>query len=73
MIYEWYEIWADETHDIPYLLLLYLSVTEKDKFFIVDPKQNNKVIKILSDYDSATAWLSEDEFILIKGRMFFEE
>jgi hypothetical protein len=72
MIYEWYEVWADETHDIPYLLLLYLSLSGKDKFFIIDPKENNKVVKILSDYDAATAWLTEDDFTLIQGRMLID-
>ena len=73
MIFEWYEVWADESHDIPYLLILYLSLSEKGKFFIVDPKENNKIVKVLTDYDAATAWLTEDEFTLIQGRMISDE
>jgi hypothetical protein len=72
MIQEWYEVWADETHDIPYILLLYPSKTETGKFCIVDPKEDNRIVDTLADYDSAKLWLLEDEFTLVKGRMFDE-
>jgi hypothetical protein len=72
MIHEWYEVWADETHDTPYILLLHPSKTETGKFCIVDPKEDNRIVNTLSDYDSAKLWLLEDEFTLVKGRMFDE-
>jgi hypothetical protein len=72
MIHEWYEVWADETHDIPYILILCPSKNESGKFCIVDPKEDNRVVDTLSDYDSAKLWLLEDEFTLVKGRMFDE-
>jgi hypothetical protein len=53
MIHEWYEVWADETYDIPYILLLHPSKTEAGKFCIVDPKEDNRIVDTLSDYDSA--------------------
>jgi hypothetical protein len=70
MLYEWYEIWADETHDLPYILLLCPSTVEHDKCLIIDPKENDKIVDILPDYESAKLWLLEDEFILVRGRMF---
>ena len=73
MIYEWYEIWADETHEIPYLLLLCLSSTDKEKFLIIDPRENNRIVDTLLDYESARSWLLEDEFTLVRGRMFVDE
>jgi hypothetical protein len=69
MIYSWYEVWADETHDTPYILLLCPSPTEQGKFLIIDPKEGNQVVDILPDYDSAKLWLLEDEFTSVNGRM----
>jgi hypothetical protein len=72
MIYQWYEVWADETHDTPYLLFLCPSPQEPGKFVIIDPKENNSVIEVLPNYDSATTWLVDDEFTLVVGRMHNE-
>jgi hypothetical protein len=69
MIHEWFEVWAEETDDVPYLLILSPSLTEKDKFVIIDPKENNRVVDVLPDYDSARLWLLEDEFVLVRARM----
>lgn len=73
MIYKWYEVWAEETNDIPYLLLLCLGSTKENIYDIIDPKENNKVIKDFPDYDSAKLWLLEDEFILVRERMLIDE
>lgn len=73
MICEWYEVWAEETDGIPYLLILSPSLTEKDKFIIIDPKENNRVVDTLPDYDSAKLWLLEDEFTLVRGRTLIDE
>jgi hypothetical protein len=69
MIYEWYEVWADETHDTPYLLFLCPSPKEQGQYLILDPKEDNRVVDVLPDYDSARLWLLEDEFTLVRGRM----
>ncbi len=73
MIDVWYEVWAEETDDVPYLLILCPSLNEKGKFIIIDPKENNRVVDILPDYDSAKIWLLEDEFTLVKGRTLIDE
>lgn len=41
----WYEVWVDESPEIPYVLFVYPSQTEPGKILIIDPKENNKVIK----------------------------
>jgi hypothetical protein len=69
MIHEWYEVWAEETDDVPYILILSPSSIEKGKFIIIDPKENNRIVDILPDYDSARLWLLEDEFTLVRARM----
>jgi hypothetical protein len=73
MIHEWYEVWAEETDGVPYLLILSPSLTERDKFVIIDPKENNRVVDVLPDYDSARLWLLEDEFILVRERMSIDK
>ena len=72
MTHKWYEIWAEENDDIPYLLFLCEDLSKEDKFAIIDPKENNKIIKLFSSYDLAKLWLLEDEFTLVRGRMPIE-
>jgi hypothetical protein len=36
---------------------------------VIDPKQDNKVIQRLGDYDKAVFWLTEDEYTRVDGRM----
>jgi hypothetical protein len=72
MINKWYEVWSDETHDIPYLLFLTQCNEEVEGCQVIDPKSNNQVVKKFPDYNSAKLWLLEDEFTLIDGRMELE-
>jgi hypothetical protein len=73
MIYDWYEVWAEETPNIPYLVILCPHPIEKGQFIIIDPMENNRITNIFSDYDSAKIWLLEDECTMVKGRMINEE
>ena len=69
MMKNWYEIWVDESTEIPYVLFIYPSKTDPEEILIIDPKENNQVIKKMPDYQTAELWLSEDEYILVEGRM----
>jgi hypothetical protein len=55
----WYEVWANETHDVPYLLLLRPS---SNAFEILDPTCGNKKVFESRSYEDATMWLMEDEY-----------
>lgn len=55
----WYEVWADETHDVPYLLLLRPC---EEGFEVLDPAEGNKRSFVASEYESVKLWLLEDEF-----------
>ena len=62
MNYAWYEVWADEGHEVPYLLLLRPS---EAKFEILDPAQGNRRVHQTTDYQEACFWLLEDEFVRV--------
>jgi hypothetical protein len=69
MIYDWYEIWVDESTEIPYVLFLRPNQDNPKEILIIDPKENNKAIKKMPNYESAKLWLQEDEYTLVEGRM----
>ncbi|MBD1216583.1 MAG: hypothetical protein H9536_04435 [Aphanizomenon flos-aquae Clear-A1] len=69
MIQAWYEVWVDESTTIPYVLFLCPDPSYPGGMLIIDPKQENKVIQRLSDYDEAVFWLTEDEYTRVDGRM----
>jgi hypothetical protein len=62
----WYEVWADETQDVPYLLLLRPS---SSGFEVID--RTTKVFES-STYGEAQTWLLEDEYVLV-GRKLTDE
>lgn len=72
MIQKWYEIWVDESTEIPYVLFVY---PDKDNFniiIILDPKES-KIIENLPNYEMAKDWLCEDEYTLVNGRMIIND
>jgi len=70
---DWYEVWADESSDIPYLLLLCPNKHNPNELLIIDPKENNSVIQTMASYNEAALWLAEDEYTIIKGRMHYDD
>lgn len=58
----WYEIWADEGLDVPYLLLLRPI---GDRFEILDPAEGNRRVFETKNYDDARMWLLEDEYVSV--------
>jgi hypothetical protein len=69
MIQDWYEVWVDESIEIPYVLFLRPNQDNPKEILIIDPRENNKPIKTMPNYESAKLWLQEDEYTLVKGRM----
>jgi hypothetical protein len=58
----WYEVWADESHEVPYLLLLRPF---ESGFEILDPRERNARVHEALDYEDARMWLLEDEFVCV--------
>ena len=58
----WYEIWADEGHDIPYVLMLRPVGA---RFEVLDPRRDNARVFESDTYQSAKLYLLEDEFVCV--------
>jgi len=58
----WYEVWADEGHAIPYVLLLR---PVEQAFEVLDPAEGNRKVFESPNYDDARMWLLEDEYVLV--------
>jgi hypothetical protein len=65
----WYEVWADEGHPVPCVLLL--RPTEGG-YEILDPGQGNRQLFRSEKCEDARFWLLEDEFVLV-GRKELDE
>ena len=72
MIQKWYEIWADESTEIPYVLFVCPDKNNFNKIIIIDPKEN-KIINNMPNYEMAKDWLCEDEYTLVNGRMEIDD
>lgn len=59
----WYEVWADESTVIPYLLILIGD--PEGKFFIHDRVKGKDPIRTSDSYDEAVIWLVEDGYARI--------
>ena len=65
----WYEVWADEGHSVPYILILRPT---SDGFEIFDPAEGNRRVFKSASYKDAKNWLCEDEFVRV-GRKELDE
>lgn len=72
MIQKWYEIWVDESTEIPYVLFVYPDKDNFNRMIILDPKES-KIIENLPNYEMAKDWLCEDEYTLVNGRMKIDD
>jgi hypothetical protein len=68
MIKTWYEIWADDGLEVPYLLLV-LPEHGSEAIAVLDPKEGGRIVHRANDYEAARLWLLEDEYHLVEGRM----
>ena len=65
----WYEVWADDGFEVPYLLVLQPNPADPNEFVIIDPKEDNQIVHRFETYDEDVLWLLEDEFTRVDGRM----
>lgn len=69
MSQHWYEVWADESLAIPYILLVVPDERTGGGVIILDPKEGSKVVCAEPTYEQAKDWLLEDEYTRVEGRM----
>jgi hypothetical protein len=65
----WLEVWADDTTDPPYVLLVRPSPKEPDQILVQDPKSNYSVVFRAGNYEAVKMWLLEDEYVRVEGRV----
>jgi len=66
----WYEVWADDSSDPPYILLLCAS---EAGFRVLDPRDGNRVVFENASLEKAREFLMEDEYTMVDGRMSTDE
>jgi hypothetical protein len=66
---DWYEVWVDESTDVPYALFVFPDTARIGGIVIIDPKEGDKVVYVASTYEEAKLWLLEDEYTRVEGRM----
>jgi hypothetical protein len=64
----WYEVWVDESTDVPYALLVLPGEAQDGGVVIIDPKEGDKVVHTARTYEEAKLWLLEDEYTRVEGR-----
>ncbi|WP_437951297.1 hypothetical protein WME98_10945 [Sorangium sp. So ce296] len=58
----WYEVWANDGLDVPYILIL--RPTDRG-LEILEPAQGNRRVFSTEKFDEAKYWLGEDEFVFV--------
>ena len=66
---QWYEVWADDGLNVPYLLIVQPDPARDGSVVIIDPQELGQVIYTASNYEDAELWLLEDEYTRVDGRM----
>ena len=60
----WFEVWADDGHDVPYVLVL---LYQSGRCVVRDPKESDRLVFGPATYDECRLWLLEDEFVCVRG------
>ena len=68
----WFEVWADETADPPYVLLV-RPAPDAGEVEVLDPSKEYTVVHTAASYEDAKLWLLEDEFLCVHGRVRHDE
>jgi hypothetical protein len=68
----WFEIWFTDGEDIvpTYLLLVSPDKERPGGVVVNDPQMNYATIYRGQNYEDTRLWLEEDEYSLVKGRVF---
>jgi hypothetical protein len=69
---EWYEVWADDTLEPPYVLLVFKR-PGMEEIAVIDPAERYRTVFASSDYEAVRPWLLEDEYTRVTGRMTEED
>ena len=72
MASHWYEVWTEETLELPYILLIVAKNGEEGLVQIYDPREGMQLIYHAPNYQAAKDWLWEDEYTRVDGRMVRE-
>jgi hypothetical protein len=64
-----YEVWAGETLDVPYLLIVRPAA---DGYEVRDPADGRRVVYASKSLDDVRFWLSEDEYTLVARKIVDE-
>ena len=70
MTIDWYEVWASDSSEPPYILVLCNTTTG---YRVVDPQEKNRVVFADSSLEKVRNFLLEDEFTMVDGRMDWGE
>jgi hypothetical protein len=70
--HKWFEVWFDEGSDLlpSYLLIVVPDADNDGQVVVHDPFENNRIVHQGQSYEETTAWLAEDEYSLVVGRVF---
>lgn len=63
----WYEVWADDSAEYPYLLLVVPGSGQEIN--VCDPQKKNQMVYSAKTYQDAMYWLTEDEYTRVCDRM----
>ncbi len=66
-----YEVWANGCFNPPRVLLV-VSAGEDGPFKILDPARENAMVFTAQDFVEVVAYLSEEDYERVKGRMAFD-
>ena len=63
---QWVEVWTDSATRGEFFLAL--RAMEDGSFIIVNPHQQNQVVRSFRSYEDAIHWFNEDEYERVEGR-----
>ena len=65
---KWFEVFAANTTNPPYVLVLMAQDGDSQSFKVDNPKENDRLVEIFGDYLTVRNWLNQDDFYLVNGR-----
>jgi len=70
--HKWFEIWFAEGEDVTSTSLPLVTPDPKqpEQPLVLDPSEEYKAVYRGQNYEEARAWLLEDEYSLVGGRVF---
>ena len=68
------EVWVSDTTYPPTLCVVIRDANSRDtQWRVFEPSDRERISFASDDYEQVRQWLSEDEFVLVTGRMQFPE